>query len=189
MFPNSDDVVIFQPEFIEFGGEERVILALSKALHESERSHSILCYFDDIGLDKYASWPVQVHQLTPRRNFLSKSLSLRRALHSLHKKGSPPPLLLNIQSAYHAGLSVDVPYHIRIPDTYSLLGQISCGRSKLSRLRVRIFMAIRHFATRRGILRAQRFVTNTKALQTEMKAIYGRDAQVMYLGGFGSPLR
>ncbi len=45
----TDEVVIFQPEFIEFGGEERVILALSEGFsqglgdrlkHESNRTSS-----------------------------------------------------------------------------------------------------------------------------------------------------
>ncbi|MGZ5857011.1 MAG: glycosyltransferase [Burkholderiaceae bacterium] len=106
--------------------------------------------------------------------------------------GSPVPVLFNIQSAYHAGLAANAPYHIRIPDTYSLLGFRPEGAGKsaqsISRyLRSKISETVCHFATRRGIQHARRFVTNTVALQDEMQKLYGRSAGVIYLGGFGGP--
>jgi hypothetical protein len=121
-YPAIGDIVIFQPEFIEFGGEERVILSLSRELHAQGKSHSILCYWDHIDLAAYATWPLKVYQLNPSKNPISKVLSLRRCLNYIHQVGSPSQVLFNIQSAYHAGLAANAPYHVRIPDTYSLLG-------------------------------------------------------------------
>lgn len=41
-YPGAGEIVIFQPEFVEFGGEERVILSLSRELHAQGKPHSVL---------------------------------------------------------------------------------------------------------------------------------------------------
>jgi glycosyltransferase involved in cell wall biosynthesis len=189
-YPPAGDIVIFQPEFVEFGGEERVILALSRELYAQGKPHSVLCYWDKIDLAKYAAWPLKVYELNPARNPLHKVLALRHCLAHRHRQGAPVPVLFNIQSAYHAGLAVDAPYHLRIPDTYSLLGFQPDGaeadRPKLS-LKARLSGSVAHYATGRGIRRARQFVTNTMALHNEMQQLYGRGGEVIYLGGFGGP--
>jgi len=192
-YPAAGEIVIFQPEFVEFGGEERVILSLSRELHAQGKPHSVLCYWDKINLPSYAAWPLKVCQLEPTRNPINKVLSLRRCLQHIHRIGSPVPVLFNIQSAYHAGLGANAPYHMRIPDTYSLLGFKPEGADAsvpplAKSLRSRVLETLRHFATRRGIRQATRFVTNTAALSDEMQRLYGRSAKVIYLGGFGGPL-
>ena len=191
-YPDAGEIVIFQPEFVEFGGEERVILSLSRELYAQGKPHSILCYWDQINLASYASWPLKVNQLKPPRNLLKKVLSLRHCLQYLHKVGSPVPVLFNIQSAYHAGLGATGPYHLRIPDTYSLLGfkpdgECASTTSFAEMLKTWLSTAVRHVATRRGINKANHFVTNTAALRDEMGRLYGRNAEVIYLGGFGEP--
>ncbi len=189
-YPDDGDIVIFQPEFIEFGGEERVILSLSRELHAQGKSHSILCYWDHIDLAAYATWPLKVYQLNPSKNPISKVLSLRRCLNYIYQVGSPTPVLFNIQSAYHAGIAANAPYHVRIPDTYSLLGfkPEETGEetsSFIKNLKSKLVSFICHFATRRGIRNSKQFVTNTLALRDEMHHLYGRSAEVIYLGGFG----
>ncbi len=191
-YPVAGEIVIFQPEFVEFGGEERVILSLSRQLHAQGKPHSVLCYWDKINLASFATWPLKINQLLPTRSPINKVLALRRCMQYIHKAGSPIPVLFNIQSAYHAGLAVNVPYHVRIPDTYSLLGfkpEDVNGNVPLPSpsLRSRVTGTICHLATRRGIRQAQRFVTNTAALRDEMQQLYGRSAEVIYLGGFGAP--
>ena len=191
-YPSPEDIVIFQPELDGFGGEERVILALSKELHARGMSHSVLCYWDHINLDKYAQWPLRVYELKPARNFLSKALSLRRCLAYLHKHGSPIPILFNIQAAYHAGTAVNSPYHLRIPDTYSLLNyeteeQIDEKEAFIESLVRPVSDTFRNYFTAHGIRKPVHFITNTIALRTEMEHLYGRRAEVIYLGGFGSP--
>lgn len=187
------DIVIFQPEFVEFGGEERVILSLCRELHAQGKPHVVLCYWDSIGLANYAEWPLKVVELAPKRNPLSKVLSLRRCLQGIAKMGGPVPVLFNIQSAYHAGLATGSPYHLRIPDTYSLLDFVPEGTAPvqqplLKRLKTVASKALCHLATRRGIQNATRLVTNTVALREEMHQLYGRSAEVIYLGGFGAPM-
>ncbi len=185
-FPGPQDVVVFQPEFVEFGGEERVILALTRELHRQGKPHSVLCYRDGIGLAKYADWPLAVYELETSGRRLARLLALRRAMKALDRPGQPRPILFNIQSAFHAGLAVDAPYHLRIPDTYSLLGPPTSGRaSALAVFKQQLSGWLRDAITGRGIRRAKGFITNTQVLRDEMRELYGRSAEVLYLGGFG----
>lgn len=190
-FPPAGDIVIFQPEFEEFGGEERVILSLSEGLHAQGKPHSVLCYHDHIDLAKHARLPLKVHALKPGNGGWAKAMALREALALLQRRHDPVPVLFSIQAALHAGLaslSARLPYFLRIPDTYSLLrfspndheshhtGHAASASDLLS---------VRHWATRLGVQRARGFTTNTRALSDEMHALYGRKAEVIYLGGFG----
>lgn len=184
-FPSPGDIVIFQPEFVEFGGEERVILSLSAGLHARGKAHSVLCYHDHIGLQRHAHTPLQVFELKPADGGWNKAMALRAALACLHARGDPVPVLFSIQSALHAGMASlqgRLPYHLRIPDTYSLLNYetVSTGRSGGAEQ-----FSPRHWLTRHGVRRARGFATNTLALANEMQVMYGRRADVVYLGGFG----
>jgi glycosyltransferase involved in cell wall biosynthesis len=192
-YPSSNEIVIFQPEFVEFGGEERVILSLSRELHAQGKNHAVVCYWDKINLASYADWPLKVYELNPRSNPYSKVFSLRKCLSNLSKNSAPVPVLFNIQSAYHAGLFVNSPYHLRIPDTYSLLGyqpdNLDIKPNNLTlMLHAKLLEKICHLATNRGIKSAKRFVTNTIALSDEMHALYKRKAEVIYLGGLGGQI-
>lgn len=179
-FPAAGEAVIFQPEFVEFGGEERVILALSEGLHARGKPHCVLCYHDHIDLARHAKLPLRVHQLRPEAGGPVKAWALRAALARIRAMGSPLPALFNIQSAMHAGLVGARHFQLRIPDTYSLLSpapQDTVGE----RMRLRV----RDWATGRGVRAAQQLLTNTQALSHEMHRLYGRRAQVHYLGGHG----
>lgn len=181
-FPAADEAVIFQPEFVEFGGEERVILALSEGLHARDKPHSVLCYHDHIGLARHARLPLKVHQLRPPGRGPVKAWALRQALLRLRGQGSPTPALFSIQSALHAGLANARHYQLRIPDTYSLLSPPTL-RGRLDPMRARL--VLRDWATGSGVRRAERLLTNTQALAHEMHQLYGRRADVHYLGGHG----
>jgi len=191
-YPTAGDIVIFQPQFVEFGGEERVILSLAKELHAQGKAHSVVCYEDSINLASFAHWPLKVHQLKPGHKPLRRVLALRSLLAYLHKMSSPTPVLFNIQAAYHAGIATHAPYHSRIPDTYRLLefspdGAPRASKSMVGILRDTATSVVCHWATRRGIRNSTRFVTNTALLRNEMQQLYGRAAEVIYLGGFGGP--
>jgi glycosyltransferase involved in cell wall biosynthesis len=191
-YPSNQEIVIFQPEFVEFGGEERVILSLSRELYAQGKNHAVLCYWDKINLASFADWPMKVYELNPNHNPFSKVFSLRKCLSYLSKNKAPVPVLFNIQSAYHAGLFVNSPYHLRIPDTYSLLGykpdDLDNKQNRIPlALHTKLLQKVCHFATGQGIRRAKRFVTNTIALSDEMQALYKRKAEVIYLGGLGGP--
>lgn len=184
----APEMVIFQPEFGEFGGQERVIVTLAKKMADRGRATIVVCYSDTLGLERHAGHRLNVLQLQPGPNPFRKVAALRRCLQSLHRAGHPPPLLVSIHSAYHAGLAVDVPYHLWIPDTYDLLSPVAPPQTRARDPGGRLRSVPRHLCTRRGILRAQRFVTNAAALQSKMSLLYGRTPGLVYLGGSGAPL-
>jgi hypothetical protein len=170
-----------------------VILSLCRELQAQGKPRAVLCYWDSIGLANYAESPLKVVELAPSKDPLSKALSLRRSLQSIAKAGGPVPVLFNIQSAYHAGLVAGGPYHLRISETYSLLDFVPEGAAPARQpLRRRLMQvaskALCQVATRRGIQNATCPVTNTVALRKEMQQLYGRSAEVIYLGGFGAPM-
>lgn len=181
-FPTPQERVIFQPEFVEFGGEERVILSLCEALHAQGKPHTVMCYHDRINLAQYARTPLRVYQLQPKPSPLARVRSLGQAVQRLTAQESPVPVLFNIQAAYHAGLAGANRYHLRIPDTYSLLSPAPKRAPWDWR---RLSQVVQHWGTKRGIQGAQSFLTNTKALADEMGTLYGRRADVVYLGGYG----
>lgn len=181
--PSRGEIIIFQPEFVEFGGEERVILSLSEGLHAQGKSHSVLCYHDHIGLARYAREPLQVHALNPSVAPGSKVLALRQLLLHLSVINAPIPMLFNIQSALHVGLANlmgRLRYNLRIPDTYSLLPH---SDDHLRNTRPALWA--RNRFTGLGIQGARDLYTNTAALADEMEHLYNRRAHVLYLGGFG----
>ncbi|PZO20615.1 MAG: hypothetical protein DCF26_02755 [Burkholderiales bacterium] len=189
-FPPPGDIVIFQPEFVEFGGEERVILSLSEGLHAQGKSHSVLCYHDHIGLEQHARLPLRVYELRPQGGGWNRAMALRAALARLHARGDPTPVLFNIQSALHAGMATlkgRLPYFLRIPDTYRLLDYSSDATAHTAEDGPGLsdLLSARHWLTRLGIQGAHGFATNTQALADEMHVLYGRRAEVVYLGGFG----
>ncbi len=179
--------MIFQPEFVEFGGQERIVLTLTKKLAERGTASKVVCYSDAIDLRSFAQHKLDVLQLRPGQNPVTKVLALRRCLESFHRAGHPTPLLVSIQSAYHAGLAASVPYHLWIPDTYDLLAPIESIENAAVR-GTRLRSLPRHFGTRRGIRRAVQFLTNARSLQSKMASVYGRAPSVVYLGGSGAPL-
>ena len=127
-YPAAGDIVIFQPQFVEFGGEERVIFSLARELYAQGKAHCVVCYEDSINLATFADRPLKVYQLKPGQSPLRRVLALRSLLAYLHRTASPIPVLFNIQAAYHAGIAASSPYHSRIPDTYRLLQALpECG--------------------------------------------------------------
>jgi glycosyltransferase involved in cell wall biosynthesis len=177
--PAPGDCVIFQPYFVEFGGEERVIVTLAEALHARGRPHCVVCYEDRIGLARHARTPLRVHALAPPGSRLwTRLFALRALLQRLRAPGAPLPALFSIQAALHAGIvALQGTYHLRISDTYRLIDPRQRDDTGW----------LRQHLTRRGVRRAAGFVTNTVALADEMHALYGRRAAVTYLGGHGEP--
>lgn len=173
-------IEIFQPEFRVFGGEERVILSLARAIVASGRAVSLLCYHNELNIASFADFPIAVHALTPGSNPVTRARALGAHLAERYRNGAPAPMLCNIQSAHHAGFAVRSPYHLRIPDTFRLLGDAPRGLKQ----RTRAWLA--HRMVGRGIRAALTFSTNTIPLRDEMHRLYGRAANVLHLGGIAA---
>lgn len=180
--------VIFFPEIEAFGGEERAVLALSRHLHERGIPHKIACYYLSVDLQSHAHWPLKIEELRPRRNGLSKAWALREYLKGAAGNGSGTALLVGIQAARHAGMFArkrgQGSYFLRISDTPSLLSttaNTAAGRPCLSEA---VRDCATHFLTRRGFRKAQAAIATTKYLASEMKDLYGVEAEIVWIGGY-----
>jgi glycosyltransferase involved in cell wall biosynthesis len=179
----NDKIVIFYPEIVAFGGEERNILAISRFLHEKGFRHSVVCYYDKIGLPSYADWPVEVQELQPRRNPLLKAWAMARFLKARANSASRKPLLIGLQSAYHVPIFFRGDYFLRISDMPSLLSKAGLPSNALARLVAMLRARAVHLLTRRGFRGATCVIAMTTGLAEEMRELYGVNAVVMHIGG------
>lgn len=172
--------IIFCPEFVAFGGGERGILAISRLLYERKLPHEIVCYFDQIGLERYADWPLEVVQLRPRRHALLKAVSLNRYLRAT---GGERPLLIGIQAACHIGMCPVSDYFMWVPDTPSLLTPPRPATTPLLRLMQVLRGVLLHHAVRRGMRNASAVSAMTQYTFREMDELYGIKPVIIHIGG------
>lgn len=72
--------IIFVPFIHAFAGVERLILGLSRFLHENGATHTVVCFSQTIDFASYAKWPLTVHELGPMRNPVAEGWALHRYL-------------------------------------------------------------------------------------------------------------
>src|SRR5438045_1908591 len=96
--------LIFLPFIDAFGGDERLVLDLSRFLYHAEVPHTLACFRQTIDLQAYADWPVGVHELRPARTPLAEARSLSQFLKSAQQRGSGSPLLFDLKSAFYSGI-------------------------------------------------------------------------------------
>lgn len=176
----TDERIIFVPEIEAFGGGERLLLVLSKYLHDRRLPHRVVCYYQSIDLASYADWPLKVEQLLPPRNPFKKVWALKRFLR--RSRGARKPLLMGIQAALHAGLASPGDYSLVILDTPSLLSKRPAAKTWLSNRLRRVRAGASHSFTRRGIESASVVVASTKYMESEIRALYDVNAVIVYQG-------
>lgn len=174
--------IIFVPFIEAFGGVERLILGLSRFLHERGLAHTVVCFADTTRLRSYATWPMPVHQLRPMRNPLVEGWMLHRYLTAAHARGGPAPLLFDLKGAFYAGLFRMPPYHLHLTDPPSLLQVEASNRAYSLRHGsrpeppARMAEAVRgeivHRINKRGAVRARSVVAMSDFIAAELRAIY-----------------
>ena len=121
MIQSPAERIIFVPFIDAFGGAERLLLDLSRYLHDMGAAHRLACFNQTIDLQLYADWPLQVHQLRPMRNWLAEARALYRFLRSTQRTGGGLPLLFDLKSAFYSGIASPGPYSLHLTDPPSLL--------------------------------------------------------------------
>lgn len=169
---------MFVPFVDAFGGLERLLLGMSRFLHDRGLPHEVVCFADRVGLPSHAAWPLRVRELRPGRHALAEALSLDR---HLGRNGSGhAPLLFDLKGAFYAGLLRMPRYHVHLTDPPSLLpADVSKRAFSLRRaipggsgFRAGVHGEIVHRITRRGARRAQTVVAMSDAIAEELRAIY-----------------
>src|ERR1700709_539270 len=96
--PESSRAIVLT-EVVAMGGAERSCLALGRWLHEHGMLSHFVTYEDRVGLERFASYPVQVIQLKPAMDPIHKIRSLRLYFKS-HPR-APKPLMSGYQPRLH----------------------------------------------------------------------------------------
>lgn len=184
-------VAIFVNEIAAFGGVERLILALSRYLHDAGVDHEVVCFHDTLGLGSLATWPVRIAPLSPARNILSEAKAFRRYFEA-RGVGAPAPLIFDQKGAFYVGLSGYRGAHIHFTDQPSLLGRdvSKWAWSAPAALRpvatpgfpARARGEIVHRLNRRGVRSALSLIAMTHRAARELEALYGRQGVIIRPG-------
>lgn len=164
-------------EVSEMGGAERSCLALGRWLHEHGVHSHFVTYEDKVGLERFASYPVQVIQLKPAMDPIHKIRSFRH--HFQSRSQAPKPLVSGYQPALHITLAGVRGFHCLMHDTPSLFsdgGKSSSIRGKLGRF---VSDRITGYGLRSG---GQTIVTSTYLCE-ETERVFGVKPGIARMGG------
>lgn len=174
--PESSHAIVLT-EVAAMGGAERSCLALGRWLYE----HGIPCHFvtyeDRVGLERFASYPVQVIQLKPKMDAIHKVRALNHYFKS-HPR-APKPLTSGYQPALHTTLAGGRGFHCLMHDTPSLFSDGGKGSSIRGRLGRLVSDKITGYGLRSG---GQTIVTSTY-LQEETERVFGIRPAIARMGG------
>ena len=184
---------MFVPFIHAFGGVERLLVGLSRCLHQRNCAHAIVCFDQTIDLAAHAEWPLQVRELRPRRNPLSESWALSRFLRSASVRGAAPALVFDLKGAFSAGFAPRGSYVLHLTDPPSLLPtDVSKNALALRRRRpsvadpVGCWQALRgelvHRINSRGVQRAATVIVMTHIIAQELGDLYGVTPQIVRPG-------
>lgn len=179
---SAGECIIFVPQMEAFGGGERLILALSRYLHDCEMQHRVVCYYDNIDLASYADWPLRVDEICTSRNPLQRLLAFKRFIHRIRREGAKLPLLVGIQAALHAGLTLSKDYTLLMLDTPSLLTTRIVAGGKVSKVIQGVRGTISLWLTRRGVRSASNVLVMTRYTASEVERLYGVHSSVVRPG-------
>ncbi|MBL7040623.1 MAG: glycosyltransferase [Pirellulaceae bacterium] len=189
------EATIFVPFLTAFGGVERLVLSLSKFLHENRSPHRVCCFCDAIDLASYADWPLKVEAIRAPRNPLREAWALNRLLRENRSSSGPPVLIFDLNGAFYAGLFAPAGYCLHLTDPPSLLptdlskwawssrkadvfplerADVSVGR--------KLWAEAVHRINRRGVRKAATVIAMTHAIKVELECLYGVEANVIRPG-------
>jgi glycosyltransferase involved in cell wall biosynthesis len=175
--------IIFYPEMVAFGGAERIVLALSRHLHQGSVPHQLTLYYLSVDLQSHAHWPVPVRELRPLRSPWRKVRALRDYLRAMQGAESGNALLVGIQAAVHAGCLGASDYTLMILDTPSLLSETTPRRGLGPRLRRAMRISLSKQFLRRGLRRARKVITTSRYMAEEIGQLSGCQAVIARQGG------
>jgi glycosyltransferase involved in cell wall biosynthesis len=192
--------IVFVPFIHAFAGVERLILGLSRFLHENGATHTVVCFSQTIDFASYANWPLTVHELAPMRNPVAEGWALHRYLWGAYGRGSPPALLFDLKAAFYAGMFPAPGFHLHLTDPPGLLpADISkCApsfrkvypsfkRQQCPSLMDSVHGEIVHRINRRGVKSALSVIAMSDAIAAELRAVYSVEPKIVRPGVLLSP--
>lgn len=175
--PTLRPIPLFMSEIEAMGGAERSVLALGRWLSRHARPVYLLTYYDRIGLEQYADFPLPTVELNPAPTARAKVAALAQHLRE-RGASAPPPLTSGYQPALHCALARAGAFHCLMHDTPSLFGGDSLG------LKQRLRFAISNWQIGRGLRRGGgAVIVTSEFLQRECRRDFGVQAEIARMGG------
>jgi glycosyltransferase involved in cell wall biosynthesis len=176
---NIPERILFIAEVEAWGGAERSFLALCDWLHRHSLPYRLVVYWDRIGLEQFASHPLNKTELNPANNPRSKILALRKYFASVDSaKDSFQPLVSGYQPALHATLAGLRGFHCMMHDTESLFGDWDLKKSWKRRLRLALNRRILH----KGLGSGGKTIVASEFLKRDTEQLYKVDATIARIG-------
>ena len=174
--PDPAERILFIPEVIAWGGAERSFLTLCEWLHDHGLPHRLVLYWDTVGLEKFARFPLNKTELNPQRSARHKVAALREYFRS----GPRPqfaPLMSGYQPALHATLAGLRGFHCFMHDTESFFDDWDLKKSWGTRLRRAINRRILHYGLSAGVT-----MVSSEFLSRDTFRLYGIRAEMARIG-------
>lgn len=173
----SPERTLFIAEVEAWGGAERSFLALCEWLHVHSLPYRLVTYWDRVGLEKFAAFPLIKTELSPENNPRSKISSLRK--YFAHRpRNSPQPLMSGYQPALHATLAGLRGFHCFMHDTESFFDDWDLKKSWKTRLR----RAANRQALHWGLASGGKTIVSSDFLKSDTERLYGVAATIARIG-------
>jgi glycosyltransferase involved in cell wall biosynthesis len=174
--PDPSERILFIPEVIAWGGAERSFLTLCEWLYEHGLPHRLLVYWDTVGLEKFARFPLNKTTLNPQRSARHKVAALWKYFHS-GPRTQFAPLMSGYQPALHATFAGVPSFHCFMHDTESLFADWNQKKSLLTRLRRAANRRVLHHGLSRGVT-----IVSSEFLRHDTQRLYGVDPVIARIG-------
>jgi glycosyltransferase involved in cell wall biosynthesis len=187
----TERCVIFVPFIDAFGGVERLVIGLSRYLTAIGRPHAVVTFSNQVDLASHASWPIEIVELSGRRNPIAEGVRLRRWMNREVRRKTirTPVLAFDLKGAFYSAF-LSLPYAVHLTDPPSLLEADISKNAPSLRAEGRsirngpgtpgsIRAEIVHRINRLGMRRARAVITMTKAIASEVKTLYQTEASIV----------
>lgn len=177
----SPERILFIAEAEAWGGAERSFLALCEWLHRRSLPYRLITYWDRVGLEKFAAFPLNKTELLPENNPRSKIASLRDFFAD-RLPHSPQPLMSGYQPALHATLAGLRGFHCFMHDTESFFDDWDQKQSLKKRLRLALNRQILH----RGLGSGGKTMVSSEFMKRDTENLYRVQATIARIGTEGN---
>ncbi len=169
--------ILFIAEVEAWGGAERSFLALCEWLYRNGLPYRLLTYWDRLGLEKFASHPLNKTELLPKNNARSKIAALRKHFAD-RPDGSLQPLMSGYQPALHATLAGLRGFHTMMHDTESLFDDWDQKKSPKRQLQ----LAMNRRILRKGLSSGGNTIVASEFLHRDTQKLYGIRPAIVRIG-------
>ncbi len=174
---SENERILFIAEVESWGGAERSFLALCSWLHKNDLPYRLVLYWDHIGLERFAQFPLKKTELLPGKTAWNKIRSLKNYFSSLPDT-SPKALMSGYQPALHATLAGLRGFHCLLHDTESFFDDWDQRKSIRQWSRLAVNRQILHW----GLNSGGKTIVASDFLKQDASMLYGVESVIARIG-------